>query len=97
MQNTQSNVSTGATLETPEWIHITINIVSSAPPPVVKQERRSHTPESDTKRVAGNATGTSPDYSGSPRQEVAHASMSWTDYHNDQCQINLGEKQGSGW
>jgi len=65
--------------------------------PVVKQERRSHTPESDTQRIARNATPTSPAYSGSPKREVAHASMNWTDCTDNGCQIYLGEKQGSGW
>ena len=97
MQNTQSNNTTGATQESPEWIHVTINTLSSAPPPVVKQERRSRTPESDTQRVARNATPTSPEYSGSPKREVAHAPMNWTDCTDDGCQIHLGEKQGSGW
>jgi len=97
MQNTQPNDSTGATQESPEWIHVTINRSSSAPPPVVNQERRSHTPESDAQRIARNATPTSPAYSGSPKREVAHASMNWTDCTNDGCQIHLGEKQGSGW
>jgi len=97
MQNTQSNDSTGATQESPEWIHVTINRSSSAPPPVVKQERRSHTPTSDAQRIARNATPTSPAYSGSPKREVAHASMNWTDCADDGCQIHLSKKQGSGW
>jgi len=97
MQNTQSNDSTGTTQESPEWIHVTINRSSSAPPPVVKQERRSHTPENNAQRVAPNATPTSPEYSGSPKRQVAHASMNWTDCTDDGCQIHLGEKQGSGW
>jgi len=97
MQNTQSNDSTGATQESPEWIHLTLNRSSSAPPPVVKQERHSHTPESDVQHDARNATRTSPEYSGSPKKEVAHASMNWTDCTDDGCQIHLGEKQGSGW
>jgi len=63
----------------------------------VKQERHSDTPENDALRVAGNATPTSPEYSGSPRREVAHASMNWTDCTDDRCQIHLSEKQGSGW
>ena len=94
MQNTQSKDSTNATHESPEWIHVTINRSSSAPPPVVKQERRSHTPDSDAQRVAGNATPTSPEYSGSPKRAVAHASMNWTDCTEDKCQIHLGEKKG---
>jgi len=97
MQNTQSNDSTGATQESPEWIHVTINRSSSASPPVVEQERRSHTPESDAERIARNATPTSPAYSGSPKRKVAHASKNWTDCTNDGCLIHLGEKQGSGW
>jgi len=97
MQNTQSNDSTGATQESPEWIHVTINRSSSAPPPIVNQERRSHTPEDVTQHVARNATPTSPEYSGSPRRQVGHAFMSWTDCHNDDCPIHLCEKQGSGW
>jgi len=97
MQNTQSNDSTNATQESPEWIHFTINRSSSAPPPVVKQERRSHTPERDAQRIARNATPTSPAYWVSPKREVVHASMNWTDCTDDGCQIHLGEKQGSGW
>jgi len=97
MQNTQSNDSTGATQERPEWIHITINRASSAPPLVVNQERRSHAPESNAQRVTRNATPTSPEYSGSPRREWAHASMNWTACTDDRCQIHLSEKQGSGW
>jgi len=97
MQNKQFNDSTGATQESPQWIHVTINRSSSAPPPVVRQERHSHTPESDAQRIARNATPTSPAYSGSPKREVAHASMNWTDCTDDGCQIHLGEKQGSGW
>jgi len=97
MQNTQSNNSTGATQESPEWIHVTINRSSSAPPPIIKQERRSHTPVSDVQRIARNATPTSPAYSGSPRREVPHASMNWTDCTDDGCQIHLSEKQGLGW
>jgi len=97
MQNTESNDSTGATQESREWIHVTINRLSSAPPPVVKQERRSQTPESDAQCIARNATPTSPAYSGSPKREVPHASMNWTDCTDDGCQIHLGEKQGSGW
>jgi len=97
MQNTQSNNSTGATQESPEWIHVTINRSSSAPPPIIKQERLSHTPESDAQRVARHATPTSPEYSGTAKREVAHASMTWTDFTDDGCQIHLGEKQVSGW
>jgi len=97
MQNTESNNSTGAIQETPKWIPVTINRSSSTPPPVVKQERHWHTPESEAQRVARNATPTSPEDSGSPRREGAHASMSWTDCTNDDCQIHLSEKQGSGW
>jgi len=97
MQNIQSNDSTGATQESPEWIHIMINRSSSAPPPLVKQERRSHSTDREALRVARNATPTSPEYSGTPRREVAHASMNWTDCTDDGCQIHLGEKQGSGW
>jgi len=96
-QNRQSDDSTNTTQASPEWIHVTINRSSSAPPPVVKQERRSHTPETDAKRVARNAIPSSPDYSSSPRKEVAHASMNWTDCTDDGCQIYLSEKQGSGW
>jgi len=92
MQNTQSNDSTGATQESPEWIHVTINRLSSAPPPVVKQEQRSHRPASDAEHIARNASPTSPNYSGSPRREVAHASINWTDCTDDGCQIHLGEK-----
>jgi len=97
MQNTQSHDSTNATQESPEWIHVTINRSSSAPPPVIKQERSSHTPESEAQRIARNATPTSPAYSGSPKREVAHASMNWTDCTDDGCRIHLGKKQGSGW
>jgi len=97
MQNEQSNDSTGTTQESPEWIHVTSNRSSSAPPPVFKQEQRSHTPESDIQRIARNATPTSPAYSGSPRREVPHASMNWTDSTDDGCQIHLGKKQWSGW
>jgi len=79
MQNTQSNHSTGATQESPEWIHLTINGSSSAPHPIVKQERRSQTPESSAQHVARNATRTSTEYSGLLIREVAHASMNWTD------------------
>jgi len=97
MQNTQSHDSTGATQESPEWIHVTINRSSSAPPPVVKQEQRSHRPESNAQRVARNATPTSPDYSNSPKKMITHTSMNWRDCTDDGCQIHLGEKQGSGW
>ena len=97
MQNTQSNDSTGTTQERPEWIHVPINKSSSAPPPVVKQERHSHTAESDDQHVARNASPSSPEYSRSPKREVAHASMNWTDCTADGCQIHLGEKQRSGW
>jgi len=97
MHNTQSNDSTGATQESPEWIHVTINRSSSAPLPVVRQEQRSHTHERDAQRIARTATCTSPAYSGSPKREVAHASMNWTDCTDDGCQIHLGKKQGSGW
>jgi len=97
MQNTQSNDSTGATLERPEWIDVTINRLSSAPPPVVNHERRSRTAESDAPRIARNATPTSPAYSGSPKREVAHPAMNWTSATDDGCQIHLSEKQGSGW
>ena len=97
MQNTQSNGSTGATQESQEWIHVTINGSSSAPPPVVKQEQRLQTPESDAQGMARNATPTSPAYSGSRRREVPQASMNWTDCTDNGCQIHLGEKQGSGW
>jgi len=97
MQNTQSKDSTGVSQESPEWIHVTINRSSSAPPSVVKQERHSHTPESDAQRVARQATPTSPEYSGSPKREVAHASLNWTDCTDDGCQIHFGKKDGSGW
>jgi len=97
MQNTQSNDSTGATQESPECIHVTIKRSSSAPPPVVKQEQHGRTPESDAQRIARNATPTSPEYSGSPRKEVVHASRNWTDCTDDGCQIYLTEKQVSGW
>jgi len=97
MQNTQSNDSTGATQESPDWIHVTINRSSSAAPPVVQQERRSHTPEGDAQRIARNATPTSPAHSGSPMRDVAHASMNSTDCTDHGCQIHLSEKQGSGW
>jgi len=65
--------------------------------PIIKQERHSHTPESDAQRVARNTTPTSPEYSGSPKREVAHASMNWTDCTDDGCQIHPAEKQGSNW
>jgi len=97
MQNTQSNDSTGASQESLEWIHVTINRLSSAAPPIVIQERCSHTPERDAQPVASNATHTSANYSGSPKGEVAHTSMNWTDCTDDGCQIYLGEKHGSGW
>jgi len=97
MQNTQSNDSTTATQESPKWIHVKINRPSSAPTPIVKQERRSHTRESDAERVARNATPTSREYSGSPKRKVAHASMNWTDCTDYGCQIHLSEKEGSGW
>jgi len=97
MQNTQSDNSTGATQESPEWIHVTINRSFSAPPPIVEQERRWHTPESEAQRVSRNATPTSPEYSGSTKKEVEHASMNCTDCTDDGCQIHLSEKQGSGW
>jgi len=97
MQNTQSNDATNATQENAEWIHVTINRSSSVPPPAVKQQRRLHKPESDAQRVARNATPTRRDYSGSPRKEVAHASMNWRHCTDHGCQIQRGEKQGSGW
>jgi len=97
MQNTQSNDSTAATQEIPEWIHVTINRSSSASPPIIKQEPHSHTPESDAQPVARHATPTSPEYSGPPKREVAPASMNWMDCTDDGCQIHLGEKEGSGW
>ena len=97
MQNTQSNDSTNATQESPEWIHVTIKRLSSAPLPVVQQEQRSHIPESDAQPIARNATPTSPAYLGSSKKGVAHASMNWTDCTDDGCQIYLSEKQGSGW
>jgi len=97
MQNRQTNHSTSATQDSPEWIHVTSNRLSSAPPPVIKQERHSHTPDSDAQRVARNATPTSPEYSGSPKKEGAQASVNWTDCSDDGCQIHLGEKEGSGW
>ena len=31
------------------------------------------------------------------RLENTHGGYSWTAYYNDQCQIHLSEKQGSGW
>jgi len=96
MQNTQSNDSTGATQQNPQWIHVTINRSSSAPPPVIEQERHSRTPESDAQCVARNAIPTSPEYSGSPKREVTHASMNRMDCTNDECQIHRSEKQGSG-
>jgi len=96
IQTTQSNDSTKATQKTPEWIHVTINSLSSARPPFVKQQRRSHPPESDAQRIARNATPTSPAYSGSQKREGSHATMNWTDCTDDGCQIHLGEKQGSG-
>ena len=94
MQNTQCNDSTGASQESPEWIHITMNISSSAPPSIIKQERHSLSPGSNAQRVARNATPTSPEYSGSPKREVAHASMNWTDCTNDECPIHLSENRG---
>jgi len=65
--------------------------------PVVKQKRRSPTPESDAERIARKASPTSPEYSGSPKREVAHTSMNWTDCTDDGSQIHFGEKQVSGW
>ena len=97
MQNTHSNDSTGGTQERPEWIEVTINRWSSAPPLVVKQERHSRTPGSDSKGVPRNATCTSSEYSCLPKRVVAHASMHWTDCTHDECQIQLCEKHGSGW
>jgi len=97
MQNTESNDSTGATQENPEWIHVTMTRSSAAPPPIVKQERGSHTPERDAEGIARNATHTSSAYSGSPKREVAHTSMNWTHCTENGCQIHIGEKQGSGW
>jgi len=97
MQNTQCNDSTGATQESPEWIHATINRSSLAPPPTVKQEHHSHTPDSDAQPLVHNATPTSPEYSGSPTREVGYASMNWTECTDDGCRIHLSEKQGSGW
>jgi len=44
MKDTQSNDATGATQESPECLHVTINRSSSAPPPVIKQEPHSHRP-----------------------------------------------------
>jgi len=70
---------------------------SSAPPPIVQQERRSHTAERDAQRIARTATPTSPAYLGSPKREVAHTSMNWTDCTYAGCPLHLGEKQGSGW
>jgi len=65
--------------------------------PVVKQERRSHTPESDAQRIARNATPTSPEYLRSPKREVADGSLNWMDCTDDGCQIHLGEKnKGQG-
>jgi len=95
MPNTQSHDSTGATQESPQWMHVTINRSSSAPSPMIKQERHSHSCKSDAQRIARNATPTSPEYSGSPKGDGAHASMNWTDCTNDECQIHLSEKQGS--
>ena len=92
MQNTQSNDSTSATQESLEWIHITVNRSSSAPPPVIKQERHSRRPDHDAQHVAHNATPTSPEYSGSRKREMTHASRNWTDCTDDVCQIHLGEK-----
>jgi len=97
MQNAKSNDSTGSTQESPVWIHVTINRLSTAPPPVVRQERRSHTSESDAQRIARNASPTSPANSDSPNRQVAHASMNRTDCTDDACQIHLGKKLGSGW
>jgi len=97
MQNTRSNESTNATQESPQRIHVMITRSFSAPPPVVKQERHSHILESNAQRFSRNATPTSPAYSGSPKREVAHASINWTDCSDDRCQIHLGKKQGSGW
>jgi len=74
-----------------------INRSSSAAPPIIKQGRHLHTPESDAQRVARHATPTSPEYWGTPNREVAHAFMNWTDCTDEECQIHLGEKQGSGW
>jgi len=97
MQNTGSNDSTGNIKESPEWIHVMINRSSSTPPTVVKQERRLQTPEDNPQHVVRNVTPTSPDYSGPPKREVAHASLSWTDSVHDGCQIHLNVKQGLGW
>jgi len=74
-----------------------MNRSSCAPPPVVKQERHSHIPESNAQRVAHNTSPTSQDYSGLPKREVVYASMSWTDCFDDGCQIHHGEKHRSGW
>jgi len=91
MHNTQYTDCTRATQDRPEWIQVTINGSSSAPPPVVKQEPDSRTQESDAQPVARNATLTSPEYSASPRKQVAHRSMRWTDCTDDACQIPLRE------
>jgi len=67
------------------------------PPPIIKQRRNSLRLESDAQRVARNTTPSSPEYLGSPKRQVAHASMNWTDGMDDRSQIHQGEKQGSGW
>ena len=97
MQNTLSNDSSGTTQQSPEWINVMINGLLSAPFSVIKQERHSNRPEDAGQQVARHANPTSPEYSGSPRREVVHASMSWTDSPNHDCQVHLGEKQGSAW
>jgi len=97
MQKKQSNDSTGNTQESLEWINVMINRSSSIGPPIISQERGSHTPESDAQRLASTPTPTSPEYLGSPAREVADASRSWTDCHNNECRIHLGANHGSGW
>ena len=72
-------------------------MVLRPPPPVFKQPRHSRTPETHAERVTHNATPTSPEYSGCPRREVPHASMSRTHCTDDRCQNPSRRKQGSGW
>jgi len=97
MQNTQSNYSTNGTQENQDWIHVTINRSCSAPPPVVKQEIRPHTPEDTGYYLAHNASPTTTEYSGTPRKEIQHASMKWTGCHDAGFPIYRSEKEGSGW
>jgi len=65
--------------------------------PILKQEQHSRSPKGKVQYRAPNATHTRPDYRGSSRQEVSDASMSWTEWSDEGCQIHLSGKPGSGW